>query len=467
MRHRLVLCAVVVAVAMTAGACANTGGAPQHDAFGRPGPTSSTTATRAVRQAGQREIQPYDSTIRAVVADLQRFWHTEFPADYGSAYEPVGAFYAYGPNTNMPVCDGQRLPYLLLQGNAFYCPEDDFIAWDDTGLFPRLDRVYGRFTIALVLAHEWGHAIQQRGGVDEDGVIMEQQADCFAGVWARHLPKTAAGPGLSLDPADLDGAVAGLIGFRDPVGLTPATEGSHGTGFDRVRAFQEGYADGVARCVAYEDDPPELVGTAFPDLRSRLFGGDAPFREVVPNVAASLDAYWRRAGTEAPHVEAVVGSKRSACSVEAVGAEGMPTDDLSYCPSDRTVRWRVDAMRRIYDDIGDFAVATAFAEVWARVYAGEGASDAVSTKVALCRSGAWARDVFEATPKDGRPVTYEPVFSGGQSFRVGLTLSPGDLDEAVQVLLGAEDVRGRGASGDPFARVDSFRVGFFGRIGAC
>ena len=30
------------------------------------------------------------------------------------------------------------------------------------------------------------------------------------------------------------------------------------------------YADGVARCAAYVDDPPTLVGLAFPDLIARL-----------------------------------------------------------------------------------------------------------------------------------------------------------------------------------------------------
>ena len=458
MRHRLVLCAVVVAVTMTAGACANTGGAPQHDAFGRPGPTSSTTTTRAVRRAGQREIQPYDSTIRAVVSDLQRFWHTEFPADYGSAYEPVGAFYAYGPTTNMPVCDGHRLPYLLLQGNAFYCPEDDFIAWDDIGLFPRLDRVYGRFTIALVLAHEWGHAIQQRGGVDADGVIMEQQADCFAGAWARHLPKTAAGSGLSLDPADLDGAVAGLIGFRDPVGLTPATEGSHGTGFDRVRAFQEGYADGVERCVAYEDDPPELVGLAFPDLRSRLFGGDLPFRYVVPQATASLGAYWH----DSPEIKVaeLLGAAAASCPVTPVGIEGMPTDDLSYCPADRTVRWRADVIRPIYDDLGDFAVAALFGVLWANVH-GAGGSN-------VCRTGEWARDRFDGplgfVPRMGDPVAGK---AAGPAPYMSLGRSPGDLDEAVQLLLGAGDVLPSTKAGTDFGRVDAFRRGFFNGRGGC
>ena len=468
--QRIVNALCVLAGVGLFGACSQTGGRPAaHDAFGRQTPTTSTTRSGSARRPAARVKQPYDSTIRAVVADLQQFWATQFAKEYGDRYPPLHTFYAYGPSTNMPVCDGQRVPYLLLQGNAFYCGDgdDDFIAWDDVGLFPRLDRVYGHFTIALVLAHEWGHAIQHRAEVDEDTIIMEQQADCFAGAWAKHLPTTPAGSALSVDPADLDSAVAGLIGFRDPVGLTPATEGSHGTGFDRVRAFQEGYADGVSRCAAYVDDPPTLVGLAFPDLRSRLFGGDRPFRNVVPEVTENLDGYWGQF-FDRTTVEPLAGPDRASCIGGALGAEGVPTDDLSYCPADRTVRWRVDAMRTIYDDSGDFAVAAAFAEVWARIYAAHDDGAAVSTYRADCRSGAWARGVYDITPRGGEPNSrrYSPVFGDKAIDLQALTLFPGDLDEAVQALLGSVGGVARGPN-KPFARVDAFRRGFFHGPDAC
>ena len=449
------------------GACSQTGGTPAaHDAFGRPTPTTSRPASAG--RAVARVEQPYDATIRAVIADLQQFWPTQFAKAYGSSYAPLHTFYAYGPSTNMPVCDGQRVPYLLLQGNAFYCGDgdDDFIAWDDVGLFPRLDRVYGHFTIALVLAHEWGHAIQHRAEVDEDTIIMEQQADCFAGAWAKHLPTTPAGSALSVDPADLDAAVAGLIGFRDPVGLTAATEGSHGTGFDRVRAFQEGYADGVTRCAAYVEDPPKLVGVAFPDLRSRLFGGDLPFRDVIPSATEGLSAYWK--DDPAINVRELAGDAKATCSQTPIGIEGMATDDLSYCPADNTVRWRVDVIRPIYDDIGDFAVATLFGVLWANVH-----SPGESTDVAFCQTGAWARARFDHDPF--APTTglawldITKVAAETRANRNGsLGRSPGDLDEAVQLLLGTGKVlRGSTKAGTSFARVDALRRGFFDGAKAC
>ena len=53
---------------------------------------------------------------------------------------------------------------------------------------PHLAKTFGTFSVALVLAHEWGHAIQDRAGNDdEQTVYLEQQADCFAGAFLDHV----------------------------------------------------------------------------------------------------------------------------------------------------------------------------------------------------------------------------------------------------------------------------------------
>ena len=52
--------------------------------------------------------------------------------------------------------------YKDLADNAFYCTGGGFLAYDDEHLFPDLDEKWGDFTIALTLAHEWGHAIQDQ-----------------------------------------------------------------------------------------------------------------------------------------------------------------------------------------------------------------------------------------------------------------------------------------------------------------
>ena len=96
LRAQTMVCALVCVGLL--GACSQTGGMPAaHDAFGRPTPTTLTTQPDTVRRPAARVKQPYDSTIRAVVADLQRFWSAQFAKEYGDTYEPMRTFYAYGP----------------------------------------------------------------------------------------------------------------------------------------------------------------------------------------------------------------------------------------------------------------------------------------------------------------------------------------------------------------------------------
>ena len=208
-------------------------------------------------------------------------------------------------------------------------------------------------------------------------------------------------------------------------------------------------------------------------MRSRLFGGDAPFSKVVPSVVAGLEGCCWLSSSEPIAVKRIDGAGTASCPVTPIGVEGMPTDDLSFCPTDRTVRWRQDAIRSIYDEVGDFAVATLFAELWATVKGDHPwAETAVSPRRAICLAGDWARAQYDATPhgsSDEMP-TYKPVFGTSAEFvppSGHLTLSPGDLDEAVQSLLGAGSAARSTVGGGPFARVDAFRVGFFQRSTAC
>ncbi|NIQ57003.1 MAG: peptidase, partial [Gammaproteobacteria bacterium] len=119
-----------------------------------------------------------------------------------------------------------------------YCSPGDYVAWDAEGLMPGLYTEFGDFAVALVLAHEWGHVAQDRAGIDGPGIMLELQADCFAGAWARHVEMGESA--LALRPGDLDEAVAGYLLFRDPPGTSPAAPDAHGSAFDRVLAFQEG-----------------------------------------------------------------------------------------------------------------------------------------------------------------------------------------------------------------------------------
>src|SRR5262249_28255100 len=151
--------------------------------------------------------------------------------------------------------------------------EGDFVAWDTQQLFPKLTQQFGAFAPALVLAHEWGHAIQARVGFDSsETVYLEQQADCFAGAWAGHV--ASGDSSLSVSAGDLDRALAGMLQLSDPVGVDSSQDGAHGNGFDRVSAFQDGVEGGASACAAYANNPPTLTESGFTSEADYASGGD-------------------------------------------------------------------------------------------------------------------------------------------------------------------------------------------------
>ena len=94
----------------------------------------------------------------------------------------------------------------------------------------------------MVLAHEFGHAIQLRAGVGQNQptILLEQQADCFAGAWMARVAHGDA-PGLQLDDKELTTSLAGMVRFSDAPGTSADDQEAHGSAFDRIGAFQDGY----------------------------------------------------------------------------------------------------------------------------------------------------------------------------------------------------------------------------------
>ena len=81
----------------------------------------------------------------------------------------------------------RRLPHHPDEvANAYYDPGCDLIAYD-RALLDELSTDYGRFLVPVVMAHEFGHAMQGRFGFAENGrsIQDETQADCLAGAWTK------------------------------------------------------------------------------------------------------------------------------------------------------------------------------------------------------------------------------------------------------------------------------------------
>ena len=144
----------------------------------------------------------------------------------------------------------------------FYCPGDNHI-YVDLSFFNELGQRFGapgEFARAYVLAHEYGHHIQnlmgtmdRRGGrergADSDAVRIELQADCYAGVWATRANRQFN----MLESGDVESGLQAASAVGDDT-LQKQSQGyvvpdsfTHGSSAQRIRWFQRGMAGGDMR----------------------------------------------------------------------------------------------------------------------------------------------------------------------------------------------------------------------------
>ena len=213
-------------------------------------PADISTACRTGEDANKRE----DCRIVAVVNSVQKFWDGVFQRS-GRQYKYVDTvFFTDQVQTGCGFASSQVGP--------FYCPNDQLV-YIDLGFFDELQSRFGvrgaPFTQAYVLAHEYGHHVQDQLGVlarignDRQGpesraVRSELQADCYAGVWGAHAVET----GLieQLTQADINQGLDAASAIGDDR-IQEQTQGqvnketwTHGSSEQRRRWFSRGYENG-------------------------------------------------------------------------------------------------------------------------------------------------------------------------------------------------------------------------------
>jgi uncharacterized protein len=212
-------------------------------------PSEVSQECRTGEDANERQ----DCRIVGVVNSVQKFWDGTF--------ERSDRKYPYADTVFFTDQVQTECGFASSQVGPFYCPRDERV-YIDLGFFDELESRFGTggpFAQAYVIAHEYGHHVQNQLGVlerigsDRQGpesraVRAELQADCFAGVWAANAVNT----GLieELTQADINEALDAASAIGDDR-IQEQTQGqvnpetwTHGSAEQRRRWFSRGYEEG-------------------------------------------------------------------------------------------------------------------------------------------------------------------------------------------------------------------------------
>ena len=201
-----------------------------------------------------------DCRLAAASLSINQFW-----ADTVQGYrEPT-----------LIIVDGSTGTQCGTASNAtgpFYCPPEESIYVDPTFfalLREQFDATAGPLAQLYVLAHEYGHHIQQITGImqqypnngtgeDSNSVRTELQADCFAGAWVAAASQTLDANGVPYlqapTPQQIDDALnaAETVGDdhiqQESGGAVNPESWTHGSSEQRARWFNTGLEEGVGAC---------------------------------------------------------------------------------------------------------------------------------------------------------------------------------------------------------------------------
>jgi len=193
--------------------------------------------------------------VSAILADTEDTWNEIFQKNGRQYEEPRLVLFTDVVRSACGTAQSAMGP--------FYCPLDQKV-YIDLGFYRDLEQRFGAagdFAQAYVIAHEVGHHVQNQLGIAERvhaqkqqlpeaqanalSVLMELQADCYAGVWGH----SAAQRG-HLETGDVDEGLraASSIGDdrlqRQSGGMVSPDSFTHGSSAQRVEWFRRGLESG-------------------------------------------------------------------------------------------------------------------------------------------------------------------------------------------------------------------------------
>jgi len=224
-----------------------------------PGPAAETGANA---NACQTDLE---QQLCGAVNDVSDYWIAEYPQVFDGQYREAGTvFFTSSTNTGCGQASAQMGP--------FYCPADELVYFD-LDFLTQLQNQFGAvgdLAAQYIVAHEYGHHVQNVLGVSSDvsrlqqqdpsqanqlSVALELQADCFAGAWAKWEDQRG-----QLEPGEITEALnaAAAVGddrIQEQAGMTvDSDQFTHGTSDQRVSWFRRGYDTGdPRRCTTFQE----------------------------------------------------------------------------------------------------------------------------------------------------------------------------------------------------------------------
>ena len=201
--------------------------------------------------------------VNAVTVDVQTFWADRFAAASKDYPETVTVLFTDQTQSGCGVASSATGP--------FYCPSDQKV-YLDTAFFDQLSKQLGApgaFAQAYVIAHEFGHHVQDALGIMDSvassqqsnpssandlSIRLELQADCLAGVWAHSVYTTPDQSDVeSITDADVRDALNAASAVGDDrvqeqaTGTIDKESWTHGSAEQRASWFNKGFKGGTTQ----------------------------------------------------------------------------------------------------------------------------------------------------------------------------------------------------------------------------
>jgi predicted metalloprotease len=453
------LLVAVIAAALLAG-CGTAVSGRAVSVFEDPfkvGGLEASDGPTGLRPDAKAESRSVDGT------DGGEFWKFAYPDTFDGELTPVKELFSWDSDAMHGTFCGDSTEGLV---NAGFCEKDDTIGWDRTVLMPSLRKSYGDMAITMVLAHEYGHALQKQATLNPKGVptlVAEQQADCLAGVYMRWVAEGKS-PRFTLSTGEgLNNLLAAMISFRDPLlsGDDYYDAGDeHGSAFERISAFQFGFTDGAAACAGITIQEIKQRRGDLPVELPADQSGELPVTEA--SVKSLIDALNLVFSPKEPPKLSFDAASASACP------DARPSPPASYCPASNTINVDLKALQVMGtpdegfngpplqgDNTAYSALTSRYMMALEHQHGGLPLDTAEAGLRTACLTGV-------ATTKLSKKITTP----GGDT----VALTAGDIDEAVSGLLTnglvAGDVNGESVPAG-FSRIDAFRVGVLGNEERC